>query len=142
MTTKEYLRQIKQLDNRIDNRLKELCQFSELAYKITAASPDSERVQSTPHDKMAMAVARIVDMQKEINALVDEYVDKKAALVLQIESLPDRAQYDILYKRYVLYMSWDDISYETKYTKRNVLFIHGKALLEFEEMYGEKYLDG
>ena len=82
MTTKEYLNQIDRLNRMIDNKLSEIYQLKTLVCSISVAT-DSEKVKSSgSQDKMGDTIAKIVDMEKEADKMIDKMLDikKKPAL--------------------------------------------------------------
>ena len=141
MTTKEYLGQIIRLDMKINNRLLEIEQARKLACSISAISYE-ERVQTTPNfDKIGTALCKIEQMQERLNNLIDEYVDKKMALIEQIENIENEIHRTILYKKYVNGELFTKMEEEFNYSYRNLMRHYKKALIVFEEKYGYLYLD-
>jgi hypothetical protein len=139
MDTKQYLGQISRLDKMIKNKMTELAEFKELAYGLSAIN-NEERVQSTPDfDKMSGKIAKIVDMENKIDSLIDEYVDKKNLIVSQIDSIENETYYEILFSRYIAKKTFEKIADEMSYSWRQIIRLHGRALQEFEKIYGETY---
>ena len=139
MDTKQYLSQISRLDRMIKNKMTELAEFKELAYGLSAIN-NEERVQSTPDfDKMSGKIAKIVDMENKIDSLIDEYVDKKNLIVSQIDSIENETYYEILFSRYIAKKTFEKIADEMSYSWRQIIRLHGRALQEFEKIYGETY---
>jgi DNA-directed RNA polymerase specialized sigma subunit len=73
-------------------------------------------------------VAKIVDLQEEINRKIDNYVDLKREISAVLEQMDDPDQVKVLHKRYFEYKPWERIACEMSYSFRNVCYIHGKAL--------------
>lgn len=141
MTTKEYLGQISRLNRMINNKLTEIAQFKDMAASIS--SPQSgERVQTTPNfDKIGTKYAKIDEMERKIDGMVDELVDKKEKIIQQIDSMEDENTYNILFTRYIEKKTFEVIATEMKYSWRQVVRLHGTALKQFEKKYGEVYLN-
>lgn len=141
MTTKEYLGQISRLNRMINNKLTEIAQFKDMAASIS--SPQSgERVQTTPNfDKIGTKYAKIDEMERKIDGMVDELVDKKEKIIQQIDSMEDENTYNILFARYIEKKTFEVIAIEMKYSWRQVVRLHGTALKQFEKKYGEVYLN-
>lgn len=128
MDAKNYLRQVEKLDVRITNKLIERQQWRDIAVGITA-SVGGERVQASgSQQKMADAVVKCVDMEKEINALVDSLIETKKDVIATIEQLDNPTEYDILHKRYIQFMPLQEIAdrYGREYT--TITTTHGRAL--------------
>ena len=141
MTTKEYLGQISRLNRMINNKLTEIAQLKDMAASIS--SPQSgERVQTTPNfDKIGTKYAKIDEMERKIDGMVDELVDKKEKIIQQIDSMEDENTYNILFARYIEKKTFEVIATEMKYSWRQVVRLHGTALKQFEKKYGEVYLN-
>ena len=140
MTTKEYLNQIERLDKMITNKLSEIYQLKIMACSITV-SGDSERVQTSGNqDKLGSTIAKIVDLERETDELVDSLVDKRKEILRQIDNMKNIDHYDVLHKHYVERRTFQDIADSGNWSIRQVFNIHGRALQEFEKMYGNTYL--
>lgn len=125
----------------INNKLTEIAQFKDMAASIS--SPQSgERVQTTPNfDKIGTKYAKIDEMERKIDGMVDELVDKKEKIIQQIDSMEDENTYNILFARYIEKKTFEVIAIEMKYSWRQVVRLHGTALKQFEKKYGEVYLN-
>lgn len=141
MTTKEYLGQISRLNRMINNKLTEIAQLKDMAVSISATQ-SGERVQTTPNfDKIGTKYAKIDEMERKIDGMVDELVDKKEKIIQQIDSMEDENTYNILFARYIEKKTFEVIATEMKYSWRQVVRLHGTALEQFEKKYGEGYLN-
>lgn len=141
MTTKQYLGQISRLDRMIKNKLSEISELKELSRSISAVK-NSERVQTTPNfDKIGTAQAKIDEMERNIDKLVDEYVDKRDLIIKQIDEIEDETYYNVLFARYIEKKTFERIADEMFYSWRQIIRIHGSALLAFEKKYGHLYRD-
>ena len=141
MDTKQYLSQIKRLDRQIQNKLSELYNLKMMARSISVSN-EGERVQTSGNkDQLGAVVAKIVDMEKEVDKMVDLFVDTRSEIISQIDSMDDLDSYDILSMRYVAGKTFHEISEKTGWSIRKVFSLHGKALLEFEKKYGREYLE-
>lgn len=110
MNAQDFLNQVRKIDLQIANKLVEQQQWRDLALGITA-NMDGERVQSSgAKDKMASAVEKCVDMETEIDRLVDNLIDVKQEVVQTIEQLYSPTEYDVLHRRYIQYLSLQDIA--------------------------------
>lgn len=141
MTTKEYLSQISRLNRMIQNKLSEIEQLRELARSISATG-NEERVQISPnYDKIGTAYAKIDEMERRLDKIIDEYVDKKELITHQIESIDDEILYDILFSRYINKKTFEKIATKMGYSFKQITRLHGRALQEFEKKYGYFYLE-
>ena len=140
MDTKQYLNQIERLEKQIQNKLSEIYQLKTMACSVTVSN-ETDRVQtSSDKDRLGSTVAKIVDLEKETDKLVDEFVDKRNHIISQIDSMENVDYYHILSLRYVSRDTFENIADKTGWSKRHVLRIHGQALLAFEKNYGNEYI--
>ena len=140
MTTKSYLSQIERLDRMIQNKLSEIYQLKTMSCSVTVSN-DGERVQNSgDKDRMGTTVAKIVDLERETDELVDSFVEKRKRIVKQIDSIENVDYYHVLSMRYIARYTFETIAEKTNWSIRKVFSLHGKALLEFEKMYGSEYL--
>lgn len=122
-----YLERVEKLNAMIENKMAELAQWRGIALGITPQT-DGERVQSSgSQQKMADAICRVVDLQAEINDMVDRLIDTKQEIIETIEKL-DASEYDVLHKRYIQGMAFDEIGLARKKSKSWATTTHGRAL--------------
>lgn len=131
---KSYLRRIELLDAHINNRLNDLHTLRTLVTKITATISPMAVSGSGNQDKLGDAVARIVDLQDEINRKIDNYVDLKREVSALLEQIEVADYVKVLHKRYFEYKPWEQIACEMNFSYRNVCYIHGKALQALEAL--------
>lgn len=133
-----YLERIKWLDVMIDSKLEELCKLDSMVHRITPVMNTTGAGNgSGSQDKHGDAIAKIIDLQREINQDNDEFIDlrREAGELLKRISKPE--QYQVLHKRYVLYERFENIAVEMKYSYRHICNIHGRALQAFEKVLEE-----
>ena len=136
MTAKEYLKQLDKLDMLIKNKLIERQQLRDMAYSVTAQM-GGERVQSSGNQqKMAGAIEKYIDIEKEIDVLIDRFVDTKREICTTIEQL-DAVEYDVLHMRYIQKKSYYEIAEAKERDYGWCTTIHGRALAHVQ-----KILDG
>lgn len=140
MKTQDYLRQLERLDHMIQNKLSEIIQLKHIAMSITIEPKEVNIQTSSDKDRMGNAVARLVDLEKETNNLVNEYIDKRKHIIEQIDSIKDTNMYHVLSERYIARKDLSVIAVEMGYSFKQICRIHGNALKEFENMYGNEYL--
>ncbi|MBT9667114.1 hypothetical protein [Roseburia hominis] len=140
MTTKDYLNQISRLNRMINNKLIELAQLKELACSISSIT-NEERVMTTPNfDRIGAKQAKIDEMERKIDALVDDYIIKRDQIVSQIDSMEDENVYNVLFSKYIEKKTFEVIATEMNYSWRQTIRLHGIALKKFEQKYGATYL--
>ena len=144
MIAKEYLRQIRLLDLKITHRIEERDTLRSMAAGMSGQGLGGERTgSSAPGDRMAQIVNRYVDMEKEIDAMIDELVELRDKIIGQIHQLEDRRYVELLYLRYVKYMRLEEIACTmhktdgSPYSYDHINRLHGEAL----ENFTEKFID-
>lgn len=133
MKAKEYLQQIQKCDRMIENKLSEIDSLRGLAESVTSTWKEDIVQSSGAGDELGDTVAKIVDLQNEINADIDKLVDLKREIMVVIDQL-EAPFCDLLYKRYFRFMKWEEIALEMGYTYQWVCQLHGKALLKVKEL--------
>ena len=131
---KEFLQKVKIYDSHINEKLEELARLKELTTKITASYGGDVVSGTHNQDKLGDAVAKIADLESDIDNAVDAYVDKKKEVSAIIDKIDNPNYIDILYKRYFGYKSWESIACEMNYTYQWVCELHGRALQEVKKL--------
>lgn len=133
----EYLEQVDKLNAMIENKMAEVAQWRDVALGITPHS-EGERVQSSgSQQKMADAINRVVDLQAEINSMVDRLIGIKQEIIRTIEQL-NATEYDVLHKRYIQGMTFDEIGAVKKKSKSWATTVHGRALQNLNVILDER----
>lgn len=141
METKQYLNQISRLERQIQNKLSEIYQLKTMACSVTVSN-EGEHVQtSTNKDRLGSTVIKILDLEKETDHIIDCFMYRRKRIIEQIDGMENDDYYHILSMRYVSKNTFEDIAQKTNWSIRKVFSIHGKALQEFEKLYGNEYLE-
>lgn len=137
MKAKDYLKQIEKLDTLIQNKLAEKARWKDIALGITT-STEGERVQySGSQQKMADAINRCIDIEREIDSFVDSMVDLKKEIIQTIEQL-NPTEYDVLHKRYIQNMTFDEIAEAKRKSKSWATTVHGRALQSVQRILDDR----
>ena len=140
MKAQEFLRQGRKLDFQITNKLIEQQQWKDIALGITA-NMDGERVQSSgAKSKMANAVEKCVDMEAEIDSLIDKLIETKKEVIQAIEQLDSPTEYDVLHRRYIQFLSLQEIADHYRKDYGWATTTHGRALKSLQSILDKKYL--
>lgn len=140
MTTKQYLNQIARINRMINNKLSEIYQLKTMVCSISVSMNEDNVQTSQGNDILGNSVAKIIDLENEINKAIDAYVDKKEHIILQIDSIQEIMEYQVLFSRYIEFKTFEQIAADNNYSVRQILRIHGNALVEFEKKFGQEYL--
>ena len=99
MRADRYLEQVRLLDARIDRKLIEKQRIMELAIRVTPSMTGMPRAEGNS-DKIGDAVARLVEVEGQINRLIDQLIDKRAEMIALLETLPVQ-DYTVLHQYYI-----------------------------------------
>ena len=137
MKAKEYLQQLQRLDTVINQKIKEVQDLRVQARSTGGLDYSKERVQLSPSGDAPFVkpICRIIDLEAEINAEIDRFVDEKHKIINQIQGLKNSDYISLLFKRYVEFKKFETIAVEMNFTYQYVLNMHGYALKEFEIAY-------
>jgi hypothetical protein len=124
----------------INNKLTEITQLRELSCSISAIGNEEKVISSSDPDKIGATYAKIDEMERNLDKMIDEYIEKKNLIIGQIDGIENEDCYNILFSRYIEKKTFEVIATEMKYSWRQIIRLHGKALKAFEEKYGNTYL--
>ena len=128
MKAKDYLSQARNLDARINTKIKQVSQLNALATRATSTLGGMPHSPNKGTARMAEIVEKIVDLQAEINADIDALVDLKRAIAALIRSVPDSSQQTVLEKRYLCFEPWEQIAVDMNYSLHYLYRVHTAAL--------------
>lgn len=140
MKAKEYLRQLQKLDKLIENKLAERDQWHAIATTVTQRM-SSDRVQTSGNQKkMEDAILKLIEVEKEVDAAVDSFVDAKREVIATITKLSttNETYYDILHKIYVQYFTLDEVADLYKNSRSWIDKAHGRALQMVQRIIDER----
>ena len=103
-------------------------------HNITLIMTGMPRNPSPSNSQMADAVAKIVDLEAEINRDIDALVDIKCDLVKTIKAVDDIDCQLLLEGRYLCYKSWEQIAVDMGFRVRHVYEVHNDALKKVEKI--------
>lgn len=139
MMIKYYLKQIKRIDGIVTAKIEQLEDLRARATD-TGSHLSPDKVGSSGGgvgDKIGGLVAKIIDLEAEINQTIDKLVDTKREVMRAIDSVTDGNLRLLLTLRYLNFKSWEQIAVTMDYSYRNVLYLHGKALAALDKVIVE-----
>lgn len=131
---KDYLNQIGLLNAKIENMLRARSDLMAMATRVTPQLQTAPASSGGGKDKIGEAVAKIVDLERRIDREIDALVALKGAAIARLNRLTSKNHYNILFKRYVLGLTFERIAEEMGYTYRGICYLHGRALTAFEKI--------
>ena len=130
MNTKTYLSQARYLDMRIKSKLQQVDSLNELATTCTSVLTGMPRNPSGSVSRMADAVCKIVDLQNDINRDIDTLVDLKKEIMGVVKAVANPEHQTLLEKRYLCFITWEQIAVDMKYSMQHIHRMHSAALKE------------
>lgn len=134
---KDYFAQIRKTD-RLIQRLTDT--VNTLRSGLTSQSYElkPDKVQTSgAKDTLGETIVKIMSLEDDINARIDELVDMKKDAFNRIGKIPDLDQQNVLIGRYIQMKKWEDIALELNFSIQWVYELHGKGLLAFSQMNSE-----
>lgn len=131
MRPKDYLSQVRHIDNEIDSKIKLLEDLRARAMSIGSFEV-KDKVQSSGGLDFSDWMDRYVDLQKEVTDKVDELIDLKQRIISQIDKVENPVHRLVLVNHYLRGMSLRKIAANYTYNYSYIKNIHGHALLEFK----------
>lgn len=127
MTPKEYLSQYRTLDVEINSKLEQASQLRALAAKVSPSTGFGS--SGGISDRVGKTVAKIIDLENEINGDIDKLISLKSDMMRQINAIKNSAYRTILEEHYFRNKSFDEIGESINYSKSQICRMHGTALL-------------
>ena len=134
MTAKEYLQQARFLDIRINSKIQQIASLNELAESCTATMTGMPKNPNHGGSRMADAVCKIVDLQDEINRDIAKLVDLKREIMGVIKAVPNVEYQALLEKRYLCFITWEQIAVDMSYSIQHTYRMHDAAIKEIEQI--------
>ena len=128
MTAKEYLMQAKFLDMRISSKIQQIEALNDLATGASSVLTGMPHNPNKGHSRIADCVAKIVDLQSEINEDIDKLVDLKKEISSTIKAVPSPELQTLLEKRYLCFQSWEIIAVDMGSSMHHLYKLHNQAL--------------
>ena len=130
MSTKDYLSQAYRIDQRINSKLAQVMSLRDLLSKATGTLSGAPKSATPNPHSMEDTIAKMVDLENEINEDIDALVDLKAEIMRRIKRVENTEYQTILELRYLCFKRWEEIAVDLGYSLRRVYELHDCALEE------------
>lgn len=130
---KDFLSQIHKTDALINRLVNTVATLRSSLTSIGCELKQDKVQTSGPKNSLEETICKIDELERTINARIDELVDLKNATLKAIQILPDFDQQNVLIARYIDGKKWLDIAFDLNFSISQVYKIHGKALISFSE---------
>ena len=131
MTKKEFLNQYLNAQKEIGIKLDQIARLRELSTKITQTlTPD--KVKSNSDNRLESSVSKIVDMERDIGASIDNLEKVRLQVENAISSMKNENLRRILEMHYINGYSFEQIAVKEHYSYRHTTRLHGIALQQLQ----------
>ena len=128
MSTKDYLSQAYRIDQRINSKLAQVMSLRDLLGKATGTLSGAPKSATPNPHSMEDTIAKMVDLENEINEDIDALVDLKAEIMRRIKRVENTDYQTILELRYLCFKRWEEVSVELGYSMQHLFRLHDEAL--------------
>lgn len=137
MTAKEYLNRYRYINASIDCKLEEIAGLRDKATRLSPTAMFDRN--GNVSDKVGRSVAKIVDLETEIDREVDELVAAREEIMETIAKVGDERLKSLLTMRYINGYKWEKIALNMHYSHANVTqYLHPQALRIVGKIISEK----
>ena len=134
MSTKEYLRQIYEIQHHIKRIEQRKAAIEADLYSVKAITIAPDRVMSSVNnDRLVNLIAKHDRVVKRLEKEKLRLLSKRQKIMWEIEKVPEPYK-TLLCERYELCLTWEQIAVDMNVSVRHVYNLHGRALLEFEKL--------
>jgi DNA-directed RNA polymerase specialized sigma subunit len=128
MSTKDYLSQAYRIDQRINSKLAQVMCLRDLLSKATGTLSGAPKSATPNPHSMEDTIAKMVDLENEINEDIDALLDLKAEIMRRIKRVENTDYQTILELRYLCFKRWEEVSGELGYSMQHLFRLHDEAL--------------
>lgn len=132
MTAKEYLGQYRRLKTDIDSKTEQLEELRELAESVSHSTGTGGSGGTS--DKVGKTVAKIIDLENNINCQIEKMIELKIKIESTILSVNNSTLCQLLILRYINGHTFEQIALEMNYCYMQICRLHGKALESVKKM--------
>ena len=126
--TVKYLSQIEYIDEMIGEK-QDIIDSLRSSITGTSASTESERVQTSPKDRLGETCAKIVDLCEQLNRDIDSFVDMKAEVIQTIDQyVDDLKERRLLYLLYLKFIPIESCAKELRISRATAYNFHKAAM--------------
>lgn len=124
----KYLKRYVLLDKEIDRKLEEVARLRAKLTRVTEVYSTEPRGGGSIYGKTEEILAKIVDLEKEIDADIDRLVAIRDGIKTIIEAVEDDRERLLLQYRYLDGWTFEKIAVEMNYSWRQIHRLHSRAL--------------
>ena len=118
--------ELREMNNEIRRKQERIDELR--AAMVSMGMPLSEKVQTSPSDRLSEMMCTVIMLENELDAMIDDYADTKALVTGEILSLENEGWQDLLYAHYVEFQPWGKIAEANNCTVKAVMRRKDRAL--------------
>jgi DNA-directed RNA polymerase specialized sigma subunit len=124
----KYLKRYITLDREIDRKLEEVSRLRSKLTRVTEVYSTEPRGGGSIYGKTEEILAKIVDLEREIDADVDRLISIRDNIKVIIEAVEDDRERLLLQYRYLDGRTFEEIAVQMYYSWRQIHRLHSRAL--------------
>lgn len=128
MKAKEYLLQAHYLDERITSKTQQIASLNELATRCTSTFSDMPKNPNHGGSRMEDCIIKIIELEEELKVDIEKLINLKKKIMEVIKSVPNLEYQTLLEKRYLCFITWEQISVDMSYSIQHIHRMHSAAL--------------
>ena len=132
LSAKDYLSQAYRIDQRINSKIEQVQSLRALAEKATSTLSNAPPSGNRNIHRMENIIAKMVDLETEINTDLNYLVDLKHEIVTVVKCVESPELKTLLELRYLCFKTWEEISVSLRLDIRWVHRLHNRALCEVD----------
>ena len=133
-----YLSQAEYIDLMITEKREMIDNLRSIA-SSTSMSLTADKVQTSPGDKIGNITAKIVDLEKELNNDIDNFIDMKADIMRTIDQYVDNLrERRLLYRRYLYFEAVETAARSVGVSRRTGYYMHKNAVYKVARKFARK----
>lgn len=133
MDVKEYLKEISKLQVLIQEKVEVIQKLNSKA-NCKGTSYDGDKITGGVHGGQDDLLLEIVKHEQEMTNMIGKLSQQVIEAMDLIDKLTSTQSIEVIYKRYLRNERWEVIAVEMNLCTRQVLRIHGQALIELEKL--------
>lgn len=129
-----YLNRIRLLEKQINAMQDEIRWLKESATRITPTLKEDVVSCSGSQDKIGDAATKIADLENECKQAMIDLAEERNKIARQLKKVRKTEYFEILQKRHVECMTFEDIASSMHYSYRWAWTLHKRALMAFKRV--------
>lgn len=131
---KKQLEQAYYIDKQINSKLDQVTSLRSIATKATTTLRIDAGGGGHDNHSMENVIAKIVDLEADINSDIDKLIDLKRDIGDKVKSVQQPDSRTVLELRYLCFKKWEQIAVDMSFSMQRVFQIHEKAISELQRL--------